>query len=997
MNGTSNQPDLDPCGCCETENSLPVVHNRPGLSALLYRIGTHPSFLRRMLNRLGSARIPISNTYPLNALTTRSRADPAIALLDAWATVADVLTFYQERIANEGYLRTATERRSVLDLARTIGYELRPGVSAQAYLALLVEDAAGSPGVATVPQGTKVQSVPGQGQTPQTFETSTEIFTRAEWNALRPRLTRPQELAIRGGKLYALSISTDFGAEVTTVALPVSEVYPLDTNISLPSGAVKGVEVKQIDLVGTTTNLKLGDLILLVGSKSNKDVQTLPLVIQRLEVDIALNRTRVDLAREEVFEPPKRLTFKPLAFRLAPLALGSVSFTRRAIRSSILQQTWRERDLTAFVSIQRDWSKRSLIRFVNFTPAPLPPPTLPPTNPGIFRFGEKLGIFGHNAPLYKSLPVNLRRTIAPDTDPAAYPHSWDNAGWEIWKDSLTNANYTDADVYLERGVSGLVNNSWSVFERPGKNYEVYRIRDASDASLTGFSISGKATGLQLAKRDGTDLTDTDKSTNFKVRTTTAYVQSDRLTLSLLPIEDALKQGSTELQLGRMVMDLKVGQPVILTGELEDLQSIIRSEVLFLEEIEHSGGYTTLTFKTGLKNSYVRKTVTLNANVVQATHGETVNEVLGSGDGTKPNQRFKLKKPPLTYLSAATASGTQSTLQVRVNGVLWQESDRLFGLDSHSKNYIVRIEDDGTTQLIFGDGKIGARLSTGAENLVATYRSGIGFAGMLGADKLTLLQTRPLGIRSVTNPLSTSGAAEPESRDSARINAPLTVLTLDRIVSLQDFEDFAQAFAGIGKAKAIALWKGESQIVHLTVAAAAALVPPDEDEVTPALASHVIDTNSDLYINLMTSIRNACDPAHRFVVQSYEPRYFNLRAKVQIDERYLFNIVLAAVEAALKDTFSFERRSFGQSVTAAEVITVIQKVKGVIATDLVHLFAYVELPANSTDDNLVIPPPPDPNQEVINDPLTVEPVKQLTDQAKLLLINPIGIVLEEMKP
>ena len=45
-----------------------------------------------------------------------------IALLDAWATVGDVLTFYQERIANEGYLRTATERRSVLELARLVGY-----------------------------------------------------------------------------------------------------------------------------------------------------------------------------------------------------------------------------------------------------------------------------------------------------------------------------------------------------------------------------------------------------------------------------------------------------------------------------------------------------------------------------------------------------------------------------------------------------------------------------------------------------------------------------------------------------------------------------------------------------------------------------------------------------------------------------------------------------------------------------------------------------------
>ena len=65
--------------------------------------------------------------YPLHGLTTRSRWDPSIALLDSWATVADVLTFYQERIATEGYLRTATERRSILELATARRLSTPPG------------------------------------------------------------------------------------------------------------------------------------------------------------------------------------------------------------------------------------------------------------------------------------------------------------------------------------------------------------------------------------------------------------------------------------------------------------------------------------------------------------------------------------------------------------------------------------------------------------------------------------------------------------------------------------------------------------------------------------------------------------------------------------------------------------------------------------------------------------------------------------------------------
>src|SRR5262249_13589115 len=134
-----------PCGCCEGIQPItPVtIVNRPGLDALAYRVGTYATFLATMearlttlalhipLGELGADRRTKTVTIrPLANLTTRRPSDPAIALLASWATVADVLTFYQERIANEGFLRTATERRSILELARLIGYTLRPGVAA---------------------------------------------------------------------------------------------------------------------------------------------------------------------------------------------------------------------------------------------------------------------------------------------------------------------------------------------------------------------------------------------------------------------------------------------------------------------------------------------------------------------------------------------------------------------------------------------------------------------------------------------------------------------------------------------------------------------------------------------------------------------------------------------------------------------------------------------------------------------------------------------------
>ena len=75
---------------------------------------------------------------------------------------------------------------------------------------------------------------------------------------------------------------------------------------------------------------------------------------------------------------------------------------------------------------------------------------------------------------------------------------------------------------------------------------------------------------------------------------------------------------------------------------------------------------------------MRASLRISANVVHATHGETINEVLGNGDAAQPNQSFVLKKPPTTYLSAPTASGVESTLEVRVNGVRWDEVPSLYG-------------------------------------------------------------------------------------------------------------------------------------------------------------------------------------------------------------------------------------------------------------------------------------------------------------------------------
>src|SRR5207249_11194102 len=130
------------------------------------------------------------------------------------------------------------------------------------------------------------------------------------------------------------------------------------------------------------------------------------------------------------------------------------------------------------------------------------------------------------------------------------------------------------------------------------------------------------------------------------------------------------------------------------------------EVVTLTDTHVLAQSTELVF-SGLKHTYRPDSVTINANVALATHGETKHEVLGGSDASQAYQRFNLRQPPLTYTSSPLAAGgAQSTLQVRVNQVLWHEVPTLYGHRPREHVYLTRIDDDGKTRVQFGDGWTG---------------------------------------------------------------------------------------------------------------------------------------------------------------------------------------------------------------------------------------------------------------------------------------------------
>ncbi len=792
---------LDGCGCCEgVERETPApLENRPGLSALAYRVGTHGRFTASM-------RAALSGRAELAELTIRATDDPTLATVDAWATVLDVLSFYQERIANEGFLRTATERRSVLELARTIGYELRPGVAASTTLAFTLQTGPGAPASATIPVGTRAQSLPGQDEVPQTFETTEAVEARGAWQALRARQTAPAPTT-RG--------------------------------------------VRDFWLQGVDNDVRAGDALLLVGRERARDATS-----DRWDFRI-LEEVEVD----------------------------------------------RDRGVTR---VRFEYGLGSWVPF-----------GLPAQRPTVHVFRRRAALFGHNAPDWRAMPEEIRARYGVserDTTPPPPPEDWPGLSIRAISDR-GDGPFADGPVHLDALYPGIVQESWVVLSKPGY-VELYRVARADEDARSRFTLSAKTTRLEL---EGENL-----SAHFddQVRTAVVFAESEELEAAEEPLTDPVEGISVVLD--RAVEGIEEERLVALRGVDADTGRPA-AEVATVAEVRAVDGLTELVFEEPLLHRYVRATtgdvagVLLNANVAPATHGETVpGEVLGSGDGSARFQRFELARAPLTHVSAPTPSGAESTLEVRVDDVLWEEVPSLHLQPPDARVYVTRRADDGATTVLFGDGRSGTRLPTGQENVEARYRHGLGLGGLVDADQISLLLTRPLGVKGVTNPTAPAGAADPEPLAAARTNAPLTVLTLDRIVSVRDYEDFAAAFAGVGKARADVLWSGERRLVHLTVAGSG--------------GAEVLE-GSVVHDNLRAAIDGARPPEEDVVVAGFEGVGFGLEAGVTVDPAHRPEDVLAAVEAALALAFSFEARSFAQGATTSEVLAVMQRVPGVVAVDL----------------------------------------------------------------
>ena len=440
-------------------------------------------------------------------------------------------------------------------------------------------------------------------------------------------------------------------------------------------------------------------------------------------------------------------------------------------------------------------------------------------------------------------------------------------------------------------------------------------------------MSAKVTRLEVDTTGITPSGGTRNLSTFSTRTAVAYTVAEPLPLSDLPITRPVGESLGELRTDQLELDspellLIPGKAVVITGELEELAGVASAEIKIIKDNILNDGFSVLTFTQPLAQTYVRDSVRINANVAEATHGETVEEILGDGDATQPFQTFTLKSTPLTHVSARTTSGMAPALEVRVDNILWDLVDDLRDAGPDDRVYLLRIEEDGTTRIIFGDGESGQRTPTGQDNITALYRKGAGLQGHLETGQLSLLASKPVGLKGVTNPLAPAGGADAESLEDARQNAPLKVLTLGRVVSLRDYEDFARGFAAIAKARADWTFDGFARPIFLTVAG--------QD-------GAVLDEEGEDMINLRAALLAAGEADQRVAVRNHRPATFAVAARLFLDAAYTPDDVLAAARMQLEADFAFEARGLGQAVSHAQVIASLQSVDGVRGVDLDALY------------------------------------------------------------
>jgi len=714
------------CPCGQFVFPLAIT-NPPGLATIAYRPGDYTSFREALLlPRPGETQLTQYNGSQVTPIwRPGAHGDLAVQMIEWWAYLCDVLTFYNERVANQAYLRTADLPESVNRLIVLLGYRPRPGIGAIGTLAALATGA--SP--FTLPVGFQVQSKPGPGQQPQVFELQT-----------------------------AVTITPPIGPPGTSAAQGTAAVTPPTVQTAPPANGTNG----PIVIAGTTSAVKAGDRVLILpipsGTGSGFAVATVMTVTPGKD---ALGGAITTIALENVTSQ-----------------FQSTDVTQfHLLRSSLSSQVWQYpadpfyviSELTSIVlngpttvTLQIDLA--SIVRGL--------------------QVGDPIVFEGPDA----SLPVCASLINSTEAVWYANPANYDPSN---------PSNVTSVNPAIPPPPTGSPPEAPLAIPIPHTRITI-QWSQASGAIAASFTNLSKYV-IRYGWKDVGNL-----------------IVSPSKTVGGPPV------GGTGAGSGTTTSTSSTTSPVTLQLSGGCFTQPSGTNVL-VQDVNGNGACGVVDSMTSMHLvdpvPVLVPPLQVLFNLLKVTRGKTVaNEVLGSGNALVAGQDFVLQNSPVTYLSdpnSISGDNYSSTVTVLVNQLKWTEVRSFYGQSPTAPVYITREDEQGQTHVVFPDGKYGALLPTGVNNVVASYRYGSG-AAVPAAGTLTVVMQPQPGLRSIVNPVAVSGGSDPDPPAHVRQLAPQSVLTFGRAVSVDDFQTIAAQTSGVTRAKAAVAFDPISQRPRVTV-------------------------------------------------------------------------------------------------------------------------------------------------------------------------------------
>ena len=446
----------------------------------------------------------------------------------------------------------------------------------------------------------------------------------------------------------------------------------------------------------------------------------------------------------------------------------------------------------------------------------------------------------------------------------------------------------------------------------------YTIKQVIESTAVNYGLSSKITILVL---DG-DLP------SLRIRSTLVLGEPVDLTSHIVNYID------NESQINILSTDNKIELDGLFESLREDshvcIKSILNNTSIIKQitaiDVDNNLAITTIFFNSELGESIDKRNVVVNANIVAASHGETVkDEILGSGDKAHLYQHFKLKNKPVTFIPSTIGSrGSLNSLQVFVNNTKWIEVKNLLNSGSADRHYYTFMNENDEMTVQFGNGLKGSLLPTGVDNVRARYRKGIGTLGNTDPNTITNVMGISSAIKAVTNPIPSSGGTDPEDLENVKTMAPLSLKTFDRAVSLEDYQNIAILYSGIAKAKAF-LAKPESGLANGTVI------------IIIAPSGGGGEASNRLKADFRSFIDERRDTTIPLRIKSYIPVKLYIKLYVRVKSSHLQSTVKLSVILALSDSqnkdgtynfFAFNRLQFGQTIYLSDIYNIVAKVDGV---------------------------------------------------------------------